>query len=97
MDRREFVGGLGAATVMWPRGAHAQARQPVIGFFGPHSSTTLAAALLPAFHQGLAEQGYIEGRNVSVGLPVVRRVIRTSALVGHRACAPQSRRDRCGR
>jgi len=43
----------------------AQARRPVIGFFGP-LSTTLASALLPAFHRGLAEQGYVEGRSVSV-------------------------------
>jgi putative ABC transport system substrate-binding protein len=65
MERREFVRGLSAALVPWPRGAHAQARQPVIGFFGPQTSKTLAPALLPAFHEGLAEQGYIEGRNVS--------------------------------
>ena len=66
MERREFVGGLGAAAAMWSGGrAQAQARQPVIGFFGPQTSKTLAPALLPAFHDGLAEQGYIEGRNVS--------------------------------
>lgn len=65
MRRREFVGGLGATAVTWRHSAHAQARQPVVGLFGPHSSTTLASALLPALHRGLAEQGYTVGRNVS--------------------------------
>jgi putative tryptophan/tyrosine transport system substrate-binding protein len=66
MERREFIGGLGAAATTWPRSAWAQVRPPVIGVFGPHSSKTFAVTLLPAFHRGLAEQGYEEGRNVSV-------------------------------
>src|SRR5829696_6052312 len=65
MRRRDVIVALSAAAATWPRSARGQARRPVIGFFGPHSSTTLASALLPAFHQGLAEQGYREGRNVS--------------------------------
>ena len=64
MRRRELVAVLGASAA-WPLLVRAQARRPVIGFFGP-LSTTLASALLPAFHRGLAEQGYVEGRSVSV-------------------------------
>ena len=66
MRRRQFIRGLGAAAAISSRGVHAQARQPVIGFFSVHSSTTAAPTVLPAFHRGLAEAGYVEGRNVSV-------------------------------
>lgn len=38
---------------------------PVIGFLGTASSD-LWASRLRAFHHGLSETGYIEGRNVSV-------------------------------
>jgi len=66
MRRRQFIRGLGAAEAISWRGVRAQARQPVIGFFSVHSSATAAPTVLPAFHRGLAEAGYVEGRNVSV-------------------------------
>jgi putative ABC transport system substrate-binding protein len=66
MRRRQFIRGLGAAAAISSRGVHAQARQPIIGFLSVHSSTTVAPTVLPAFHRGLAEAGYIEGLNVSV-------------------------------
>jgi putative tryptophan/tyrosine transport system substrate-binding protein len=64
MRRRQFIRGLGAAAAISSRGVHAQGR--IIGFFSVHSSTTAARTVLPAFHRGLAEAGYVEGRNVSV-------------------------------
>ena len=51
-----------AAT--WPIGARAQQpAMPVIGFLNGGSTI---AATLAAFHQGLGETGYVEGRNVAV-------------------------------
>jgi len=62
--RREFIATLGGALA-WPLAAQAQQNRPVIGFIhskGRNDPTTF----LPLFHQGLAEAGYVEGRNVTI-------------------------------
>src|SRR5215203_2721149 len=64
MRRREFMAATASATV-WPLTTSAQqARTPVVGFLGLGSPTTVGP--LAAFHRGLAEAGYTEGRNVDV-------------------------------
>jgi putative tryptophan/tyrosine transport system substrate-binding protein len=58
MKRREFIAGLGVAAV-WPVAAPAQ--QPiVIGLLGTREEESLA------FHRGLADMGYVEGRNIAI-------------------------------
>ena len=55
---------MGASMAAWPRAAHAQQpAMPVIGvlFEGP-----AAAHLLVAFRRGLAEAGYVEGKNLAI-------------------------------
>src|SRR5262249_58317583 len=65
MRRWQFIVLLGAG-VMWP--ALAQAQQPTaptIGFMSGRSPDE-AKHLVAAFHQGLSESGFVEGKNVAI-------------------------------
>src|SRR6185369_8314216 len=66
IDRRNFVVAVGAGAFMATFRARAQkTAQPVIGYLGAESATPFASRL-SAFRQGLAESGYVEGRNVGI-------------------------------
>jgi putative tryptophan/tyrosine transport system substrate-binding protein len=65
MRRREFIAGLGSAAV-WPMAAGAQQRtMPVIGYLASESLNDQYRAILAAFNRGLADAGYVDGRNVA--------------------------------
>jgi putative tryptophan/tyrosine transport system substrate-binding protein len=65
MRRREFIAAV-ASVAAWPITARAQqAGMPVIGFLNSASAATYAE-FTAAFHRGLAETGFAEGRNVSI-------------------------------
>ena len=63
MRRREFLTGL-ALTL--PVGARAQQTAiPTIGYLSPEAPLRFASRV-KAFHEGLAEAGYVENRNVKI-------------------------------
>jgi putative ABC transport system substrate-binding protein len=62
MRRRDFIAGLGAAA--WPVSARAQqGGSATVGFL---FSGKREAVQLMAFHKGLSEMGFVEGRNLAV-------------------------------
>jgi ABC-type uncharacterized transport system substrate-binding protein len=64
MNRREFISFASAAAAR-PLGARAQQAMPVIGVLGATTAQGYAAQLA-AFRRGLAEVGFVEGRDVAI-------------------------------
>jgi len=66
MNRRTLIALLGSGAAAWPLMARAQQpAMPVIGLLGS-SAPVDRARHLTAFHQGLSDTGYVEGRNVAI-------------------------------
>jgi putative ABC transport system substrate-binding protein len=66
MRRREFISLLGSAAA-FPSAAHSQQALPVVGMI--YSGAAAASgSTLSAFRDGLAESGFLEGRNVGFDL-----------------------------
>jgi putative ABC transport system substrate-binding protein len=66
MERRQFITFLGSAAAAWPLAAPAQQpAMPVIGYLSSGGQSLLRDRR-NVFLQGLAESGYIPGRNVTI-------------------------------
>jgi ABC-type uncharacterized transport system substrate-binding protein len=66
MRRREFITLVGGVAATWPLAARAQ--QPpmaLVGFMHILSHENVPH-FMPAFQQGLMEQGFVEGRNLTI-------------------------------
>ena len=65
IGRRELLAALGGAAAAWPLAAGAQqAAVPVVGVLSAEWPN-LFSDRLRAFHDGLRETGYVEGRNLA--------------------------------
>jgi putative ABC transport system substrate-binding protein len=64
MRRREFITLAGGAVAAWPLAGHAQ--QPAMPVIGSISEAPIVPHLFAAFRQGLAEAGYVDGKNVAI-------------------------------
>jgi putative ABC transport system substrate-binding protein len=65
--RREFIAGVTGSLVAWPLPTAAQeSAVPVIGYFSTGSLASDETTFLTAFRQGMAQTGYVEGRNVAI-------------------------------
>jgi putative ABC transport system substrate-binding protein len=63
--RREFISLIAGATA-WPLAAHAQqSAMPVVGVLSPVTIESIPHPIA-AFRQGLAEAGYLEGKNIAI-------------------------------
>ena len=67
MKRRELIGGLCGAAVMWPLATRAQQQlpTPVIGLLSIGSPEPFAH-LIAALREGLQKTGYIESQNLAI-------------------------------
>ena len=68
--RREFITLLGGAAATWPLVARTQqpaADVPRIGLLWPGASAP-PSPRMESFRRGLREQGYVDGRNISIEL-----------------------------
>jgi putative tryptophan/tyrosine transport system substrate-binding protein len=66
MRRRDFIKVATGSAITWPLAAHAQqSAMPVIGLLGSATASDWTP-YVSAFHQGLRDAGYVEGRNVAI-------------------------------
>ena len=65
MRRRQFIMLVGSVAVARPGAALAQQPAPVVGWLGSGTEPS-ERHLLTAFHDGLAEGGFVVGQNVTI-------------------------------
>ena len=66
MRRRDFVALLGGVARRGRLRRGRSSRMPVVGFLFSGAQQGASAAIKRAFHQGLSDEGYVEGQNVII-------------------------------
>jgi putative ABC transport system substrate-binding protein len=66
MQRREFIGLVGAAAAAWPPAARAQGQVLVIGSLSGGSAADASATGVDAFRMGLRDAGFVAGESVTI-------------------------------
>jgi ABC-type uncharacterized transport system substrate-binding protein len=67
MRRRDFIKATVYALVAWPFAARSQRAMPVVGFLhGGSADLKSNGPLVEPFREGLAQSGYIDGRNLVI-------------------------------
>ena len=68
MRRREFITLLGSGAAAWPLAVRAQQpAMPIVGYLNA-GAPDYNPLYLPAFRQGLAQSGFVEGQNVTIDI-----------------------------
>jgi putative ABC transport system substrate-binding protein len=67
LRRREFIGLLGSATVVWPLAARAQQpmKIPRMGILSPLSPSAITSRPFQTLRQALNDLGYVEGKSIA--------------------------------
>jgi putative tryptophan/tyrosine transport system substrate-binding protein len=79
MRRREFISVI-AGAAMWPLGTRAeQLAMPVIGVLAPAPAEMIPHEIA-AFRRGLAEAGYVEGKNLAIEYRFTNVIIRPESM-----------------
>jgi putative ABC transport system substrate-binding protein len=65
LRRREFIAGLGGTAASWPLTAAGQRQKPIIGWLYTQPGVQ-RRPIIDAFRRGLAEIGFLEGRDVTI-------------------------------
>jgi putative ABC transport system substrate-binding protein len=87
MRRRDFITLLGGAAAAWPLAARAQPGLPVVGVLNTEPAEQYPERV-QAFHRGLAERGFFDGRNVSIDYRWTIEPDRMAALAADLARRP---------
>ncbi len=65
MRRRDFIKAVAGSAMTWPLVVRAQQAMPVIGFLNAGARDVILPRM-DGFRKGLSENGYVEGRNVTI-------------------------------
>ena len=80
--RREFIGLIGGAALVWPSAARAQQSRKIVGVLQAQEPTSPPIPFIQAFLTRLRELGWVEGQTVHVefrGAPTIERMTELAA------------------